>query len=149
MTAVPSGWQAGDDFAAGVDGNRLPRTEAPAGTSLSIAQADGGAPHLDFRTGQELFWRDGDGRQGTDRYEAVGARHGVHCPTVTDAARRLRAVVAPAPGRQRVGQVVTPGVLTGSSPGGVEPAPSRDLMGGAVIIAPRQGDLPRRAARLR
>jgi hypothetical protein len=139
-----------DDFAAGIDGNRLPRTEALAGTSLSIAQADGGALHLDVRSGQELSWRDGDGdgRQGTDWYEAVEVRPGVHYLTVTDAASPLRAVVlvvnrntgrtltvesviadAPTPGRPRVGQVFTPGVLVGSPSGGVEPSPSRDLIG--------------------
>lgn len=148
MTDVPSEWKAMDDFAAGIDGNRLPRTEALAGASFSIAHAGGGTLHLDVRTGQELFWTDGDGRQGTDWYEAVEVRPGVYFLTVTDAARPLRAVVlvinrntgrtltvesviadAPTPGRPRVGQVFTPGVLTGSPPGGVEPAPSRDLIG--------------------
>ncbi|MEU1272297.1 molybdenum cofactor biosynthesis F family protein [Streptomyces sp. NPDC005799] len=146
--AVPSDWKAMDDFAAGIDANRLPRTEALAGTSLSIAQADGGALYLDLRTGQEVSWRDGAGRQGTDWYEAVEVRDGVHYLTVTDEDRPLRAVVlvinrntgrtltaesliadAPSPGRPRVGQVFTPGVLTGSSPRGAEPAPSRDLIG--------------------
>ncbi|MGH8880890.1 MAG: MoaF N-terminal domain-containing protein, partial [Stackebrandtia sp.] len=43
-------WKALDDFAAGIDGNRLPRTEKLAGCTLEIA----GQLHLAFESADKV-----------------------------------------------------------------------------------------------
>ena len=68
MTATD--WKALDDFAAGIDGNRLPATDALAGTSFGVSEK----LRLDFRTEDEVAWRAADGSGGTDWYEAVEVR---------------------------------------------------------------------------
>ena len=137
-------WKALDDFAAGIDGNRLPRTDSLAGTALEVA----GQLYLEFQGADKVAWRTPDGSGGTDWYEAVEVRPDVYYLTITDAAHPLRASVVvvhrgtghtltitseiaaePTPGTPRVSQTFTPGTLTGAEPSGDAPAPSRDLIG--------------------
>lgn len=137
-------WKALDDFAAGIDGNRLARTDVLAGTSLEVA----GQVRLDFLAADKVAWRDADGTTGTDWYEAVEVRPDLHYLTLADAAHPLRATVlivhrgtghtltvtseiaaAPTPGRPRVDQIFTPGTLAGVEVTGPAPAPTRDLIG--------------------
>jgi hypothetical protein len=141
---IPDGWKSLDEFAAGIDGNRLPRTDALAGTSLAIA----GQVRLDFRTGDEVSWRREDGSTGADWYEAVEIRPDVHYLCIKDAAQPLRASVLvvnrssgrtltvtsviaaePTPGRPRVDQTFVPGVVEGAAITGDPPGPTRDLIG--------------------
>ena len=146
--AGPADWKAMDDFAAGIDGNRLPRTAALAGTSLTVVE-DGAAPlRLSFEDGETVSWRRDDGTAGSDWYEAVEVRPEVFYLTIGDAAHPLRAAVLvvnrvtgrtltvssviadePTPGRPRVSQTFVPGALAGANLSGLVPAPTRDLVG--------------------
>jgi len=145
----PADWKAMDDFAAGIDGNRLPRTDQLAGTTMTVEEDGAAALHLSFTDGGTVSWTRDDGTAGTDWYEAVEVRPGVHYLTIGDAARPMRAAVLivnrttgrtltissviadqPTPGRPRVDQIFVPGKLAGGSlPPGGPPAPSRDLIG--------------------
>ena len=146
--AGPPDWKAMEDFAAGIDGNRLPRTESLAGAVLEVQEESGSPLRLEFTSGSELRWRRGDGGYASDWYEAVQVRPEVLYLTITDAARPLRASVLivnretgrtlrvssviaeePTPGSPRVSQRFRPGRLTGSEVTGEAPAPTRDLIG--------------------
>ena len=137
-------WKALDDFAAGIDGNRLPSTDALAGTSFGVS----GQLRLDFRTADQVEWQCADGSRGTDWYEAVEVRPDVQYLTITDAAHPLRARVLivhwgtghtltitstiadePTPGRPRVDQTFSTGTIYGIEVIGSPPAPTRDLIG--------------------
>src|SRR5919197_5002890 len=126
MTATD--WKALDDFAAGIDGNRLPTTDALAGTSFGVSER----LRLDFLTEDKVSWSTPGGDSGTDWYEAVEVRPDVQYLTITDAANPLRAKVLmvhwgsghtltvesviaeePTPGRPRVDQTFTPGTIDG------------------------------------
>jgi hypothetical protein len=148
VTARPPDWKALDDFAAGIDGNRLPRTDALAGTSLVVIEQGRSPLHLDFHTLDELSWQRQDGSSGTDWYEAVEVRPDLHYLTITDDARPLEArvlilnratgrtltvssVIAdePAPGQPQVSQHFRHGVIEGAEVSSDPPAPTRDLIG--------------------
>jgi hypothetical protein len=149
MTATaPPDWKALDDFAAGIDGNRLPRSDVLAGTSLVVGEQGRSPLHLEFRGTDEVSWRREDGSSGTDWYEVVEVRPDVHYLTITDSAAPLRATVLivhrgtgrtltitstiaeePTPGQPRVSQLFRPGVIEGEVFTGDPPAPSRDLIG--------------------
>nr|WP_232327865.1 molybdenum cofactor biosynthesis F family protein [Kibdelosporangium sp. MJ126-NF4]CEL14280.1 MoaF protein precursor [Kibdelosporangium sp. MJ126-NF4]CTQ88647.1 MoaF protein precursor [Kibdelosporangium sp. MJ126-NF4] len=145
---APPGWKALDDFAAGIDGNRMKCTDALAGTSLTINALGRPPVRLDFHTLDELSWKHEDGTAGTDWYEAIEVRPGLFYLTITDTTHPLNADVviidrntgrtltvesviadAPTPGKPRVSQNFRPGVLDGVTPTGDEAAPSRDLIG--------------------
>jgi hypothetical protein len=82
-------WKALDDFAAGIDGNRLPTTDALAGTSFGISEE----LRLEFLTADKVSWHTREGAGGTDWYEAVQVRPDVYYATITDAGNLLRAKV--------------------------------------------------------
>jgi hypothetical protein len=155
--ALPADWKGMDDFARGIDGNRLPATGALAGTALAVEMA--GRPRLELRftAADQVRWTSGPD-SGTDWYEAVEMRPGVLFLTLTYAAEPLRAVVLvvnrntgptlliesriapePTPGHPRVSQDFIPGRLVGTGTGsgtgsgigsgGVEPSATRDLIG--------------------
>ena len=46
--AMSDEWRNMEDFAEGIDTNRLPRTEALAGRSITVELADGGTLTIDF-----------------------------------------------------------------------------------------------------
>jgi len=145
--ARPDDWKGMDDFARGIDGNRLPATAALAGTK-HVIEVDGGARvELDFVSADRVRWAE-DGGSGDDWYEAVEKRPGVFFVTRTYAAEPLRASVLvidagrgrsltiesliapqPTPGRPRVSQIFRPGVLAGRAPRGKPAEPTRDLIG--------------------
>ena len=145
--APPDDWKGMDDFARGIDGNRLPRTASLAGTRHVIEVAGGGRLELDFAEADRVRWAE-DGRSGEDWYEEVEVRPGVFFVTRTFAAEPLRAAVLvidtgrgrtlaieshiaerPTPGRPRVGQTFRPGTLAGTTPAGRPAEPTRDLIG--------------------
>jgi hypothetical protein len=147
----PPEWKGMDDFARGIDGNRLPTDDRLTGRTLRIEE-DGRQLELQFQSADRVRWRqrgtaDRDA-SGEDWYEHVEMRPGLHYLTVSFAATPLHAEVivadentgrtlsvaadiadAPTPGRPRVSQRFTPGVLSGVPTSGVAPAPSRDLIG--------------------
>ncbi|MBE1461948.1 molybdenum cofactor biosynthesis F family protein [Kibdelosporangium phytohabitans] len=145
---APPDWKALDDFAAGIDGNRMQCTDALAGTSLTVSEDGRPGLHVDFRTLDELSWRRDDGTAGTDWYEAIEIRPDLYYLTITDSARPLDAKVmvvnratgrtltvesviadAPTPGKPRVSQNFRPGVIKGAEVAGEQPSETRDLIG--------------------
>jgi len=152
-TEAPEGWKNYEDFAGGIATNRLPRTDALAGTELTVALADGTTLDLAFRDPASLDWHElggpAAGGGSGDWYEAVEVDDGAYFVDITFASRpsealtlivslptrralSIRSTVAdePTPGVPRVGQVFLAGTLEGDeAPSGEVPAPSRDLIG--------------------
>ncbi|MGH8960815.1 MAG: molybdenum cofactor biosynthesis F family protein [Jatrophihabitantaceae bacterium] len=143
----PPQWKGMDDFAAGIDGNRLPSTNSLAGRTLRIRPDTGDELELAFGSGDQVDWRQG-GRSGSDWYENIEMRPGLHYLSVThqDDPRAAEVIIAdestgrtltvagriadqPTPGRPRVSQTFTTGVLAGATVRGPVPGPSRDLVG--------------------
>lgn len=144
----PPDWKAMDDFAAGIDGNRLPRTDSLAGTGLEVVEQGRAPLHLDFVGGDALQWRRGDGSHGSGWYEAVEVRPDLRYLTITDPSRPGCAAVLianlrtgrtltvtstiadePVPGVPRVSQLFRPGIIADATVTGEPPAPTRDLIG--------------------
>jgi hypothetical protein len=142
----PPEWKGMDDFARGIDGNRIPADDRLAGTSFAIDD-DAGRLSLDFRSGEQVHWQRGE-HGGQDWYEHVEMRPGLHYLTTTFAADPLHAQVIvvnetsrhtltiaariaeePTPGRPRVSQQFTPGRLADQRTSGPAPAPTRELIG--------------------
>ncbi|CRK57833.1 MoaF protein precursor [Alloactinosynnema sp. L-07] len=131
-----SEWKAVDDFAAGIDGNRLPSVSLD-GTVWSV---DGRVIEFGAATAAE------DGVE--DRYDAVEGAPGVYFVDRTFASTPHRAEVLvvdtttgrtltvvstiadeDTPGTPRVAQTFQPGTLDGHEVIGAAPAPTRDLIG--------------------
>lgn len=154
MTApqrTPTGWKNYEDFAAGIDTNRLPRTEALVGQELVLHLANGEELLLAFGTGQRASWswRGGEG-QG-EWYEAIEVAPHIFFVDLTFAARPLEALTVvfnqstlralaiharvrsaeEAGGDPRVAQEFLPGIVGRDAARtiGPAPAPSRDLIG--------------------
>ncbi|MEU5696465.1 molybdenum cofactor biosynthesis F family protein [Actinosynnema sp. NPDC020468] len=143
-------WKTVDDFAKGIDGNRLPATSSLAGAKWTLRHDDGETTELSFVDAGSVHWSTGDAH-GTDRYEAVEGAPGtlfvdrtftsrprqaeVH--VVDLATRRVLTVESTiaeenTPGVPQVSQRFRPGVLDlgdGVEPSGEAPAESRDLIG--------------------
>jgi len=141
----PADWKHFDDFAAGIATNRLPVTDALSGQALEIALKNQRKISLLFASSDKVEWREGQ-NAGADWYEALQVAPDVFFSTrpnedeafvVNVKTRRVLSVrervrdAAEAPGEPRVAQVYMPGLLGdgGVPTGGVEPAPTRDLIG--------------------
>ena len=146
----PTDWKHFDDFAAGIATNRLPTTDALSGTVWKISLTNGRVIELTFNSADEVAWREG-GERGIDWYEAINAAPDVVFINMTFSARpaedeafivnvRTRRVLSvrervrgahKALGEPRVLQDYTPGIIGDAEvpAGGVEPAPTRDLIG--------------------
>lgn len=149
--SAPAEWKAMNDFAAGIDANRLPATSALVGWAPVVRLDDGTVSRLDFLSGSQVAWSQESGdapAAGRDWYEAIEVRKGVYfidqtfadtpnrsTVTVLNMATRrvlaITSVIGPAtPGKPRVRQTFTPGVLDdGVAATGPTPAPTRDLVG--------------------
>lgn len=144
---VPDGWKSADEFAAGIDGNRLPAGETLAGTRLTLRLADGELV-LDLGERGELRLTRPGRAPSVGWYELVEARPDAHFLTVTDEQDRLwsavvmtstatgRALVVesriapePTPGRPRVSQTFAVADVAGRAATGEVPGPTRDLIG--------------------
>ena len=144
----PEGWKNYDDFAAGIDTNRLPSTQRLAGRTFAL-RFPGLAMRLDFRSGTELDWSEGADR-GTDAYDAVEVAPDTYyidivfrtrprealtlvVNTTSLHALAIRCVVGnqPVAGQPLVSQTFAVGVLASdrAEPSGAPPAPTRDLIG--------------------
>jgi hypothetical protein len=146
----PADWKHFDDFAAGIATNRLPTTDALSGTTLSISLKNGRTIELAFGSAASVTWREGS-QSGVDWYEAINVAPDVFFINMTLAARpdedetfvvnlttrrvlsvreRVRSADEAA-GVPRVAQDYVAGVLGDPAvpPEGIEPAPTRDLIG--------------------
>jgi hypothetical protein len=146
----PADWKHFDDFAAGIATNRLPPTAALSGRTFKITLGNGRKIDMAFTAADTVAWSEG-AEAGADWYEALEVAEGVFFINMTFAARPAedeafivdtgtRRVLSvrervrepgEAPGEPRVAQAWTAGVLGDPSvpPAGMEPAPSRDLIG--------------------
>jgi len=146
-TEHPQGWKTYDEFAHGIAGNRLPATDALAGTSWYIHFEDGRqlALHL---SADRARWRDDQG-QGEDPVEVIEVAEQTWFVDLTCQSRpresetlivntgsgRVLSIVsivrdkAESIGEPQVAQVFRCGTLQGVQAGGFVPAESRDLIG--------------------
>lgn len=143
----PTDWKAMNEFAAGIDANRMPASDALSGRTLSWSLDDGTHVSATFTGKHEVEWVR-DGRSGSSWYEAVQIRDGLffcNCEfddrplesTVTiinehtGRVLEIASIIAAEPivGSPRVSQPITPGVLDGVEVSGPVPAPTRDFIG--------------------
>ncbi len=147
----PDGWKAMNDFAAGIDTNRLPQTAELAGRQISFTDAEGSIA-LRFESADSVRWSSAGEPARTAWYEAVRIRPDVYFltlsapdePLAADVVAlhmglgrtlRIRSRIADAatPGRPRVDQRFLPGTIDGAAPDGIEAAPTRDLIGSRAL----------------
>lgn len=143
----PDDWKNYEDFAAGIDTNRLPRTDELTGEKFTINFSAGKKLDLEFVTMDKVKWADNDG-QGEDWYEAIKISDDVYFldRTFTDRPRDAQTLIVNTKtfrvlsilsyvrpekkqGEPQVGQLFEPGLLNGGTPSSIVPAPTRDLIG--------------------
>lgn len=140
-------WKTYDQFAYGIDTNRLPLTEALAGTKHAVHFDDGRELALDF-TGDKVTWKDASG-SGTDSVEVVEVAPDTYFVEVAFsekpleaetiilnlASRRALSILSivrskeETVGEPQVGQIFRPGVIAGGEASGMVPEETRDLIG--------------------
>jgi hypothetical protein len=143
----PKDWKTYDQFAYGIDTNRLPATEALAGTKHTIRFDDGRELSLDFSK-DTVTWKDATGA-GTDSTEVVEvapetyfveiifAEKPLEAETLilNLASRRALSILSVVRSREetvgepQVGQIFRPGVIAGAEASGMAPEETRDLVG--------------------
>ncbi|MEV0677419.1 molybdenum cofactor biosynthesis F family protein [Actinosynnema sp. NPDC050436] len=145
-----SDWKTVDDFAKGIDGNRLPRTDALVGLTWTVRHDEGGEVTLTFTDSSHAAWTAGEA-SGTDRYEAVEGAPGIYFVSLidTNTPRECAVLIADVENRRtlsvestiaeekvdgvpQVSQVFKPGVLDtgdGVGPKGEPAAETRELIG--------------------
>lgn len=144
---APKDWKTYDQFAYGIDTNRLPGTDALAGSNHAIAFEDGRLLSLSF-TAQTVRWQDEAGG-GEDRVQVVEVAPSAFFIEISPASRPREAetlVLNTATGRvlsvyatvrekeqagdePQVAQVFRAGTLASVAASGQAPAESRDLIG--------------------
>src|SRR4051794_10877094 len=143
----PADWKHFDVCGAGIAPSRPATTSALAGRTLKIKLNSGRRVELAFAA-DKVAWREASAA-GVDWCETIEVAPQVFFINMTLASRadedeafivnvktgrvlsvreRLRAA-SEAPGEPRVAQTYTPGVLEDVAVSGVEPAPTRDLVG--------------------
>lgn len=143
----PKDWKTYDQFAYGIDTNRLPATDALAGSTHTIRFEDGRTLTLAFDKGK-VRWSDGTS-SGDDLAEVIEVAPStffieiifaskpteaetVIVNTETRRALSILSVVRPKEetvGEPQVGQIFRPGVLEGGAVSGLVPHETRDLVG--------------------
>ncbi|ACI57704.1 conserved hypothetical protein (plasmid) [Rhizobium leguminosarum bv. trifolii WSM2304] len=147
MNENPKDWKTYDEFAYGIDTNRLPASEALAGSSYEIGFEDGRQLDLAFGKG-EAKWSDGK-ESATDKAEVIEVAPNTYFIEVVFAGRPREAETlilnvetrralsiysivrdaSDAVGEPQVAQIFRPGVIEGGAASGPAPAESRDLIG--------------------
>lgn len=151
-----AGWLAMEDFAAGIDTNRIPSTGELAGGELDITLDGGGSIHLDVADGARVRWRvtgvDWAG-EGEDDYDAVPVGEGAYWVDITLSDRKTQTVTLvfhPVTGwalavhseildegtdhETRIKQTFHPGAVGDGSSRVPRPAPTRDLIGKRTLF---------------
>ena len=147
MNQNPKDWKTYDEFAYGIDTNRLPATEALTGSFHKISFDDGRRLELTFGKGA-VEWSDGkDG--GTDLSEVIEVAPKIYFVEIIFAGRpkeaetlilntETRRVLSiysvvrefeDLVGEPQVAQIFRPGVIEGGAASGPVPHESRDLIG--------------------
>lgn len=145
----PNDWKNYEDFAAGIDTNRLPPSTALAGREIRVEFGGAGALSLHF-TPDSVSWADAAG-SGTDSCDVVEVGNGTFfldlafksrpkeaqtliLDLTTRRALSIRSVIlepGARPGEPRVAQEFRPGVITDAAKPvtSFEPHATRDLIG--------------------
>lgn len=143
----PKDWKTYDQFAYGIDTNRLPLTEALAGTKHIVHFDDSRELALDF-TRDKVTWKDASG-SGTDGVEVVEVAPNTYFVEIAFAGKPLEAETIilnlasrralsilsivrskeETVGEPQVGQIFRPGVIAGGEASGIVPEETRDLIG--------------------
>lgn len=145
--AQPKDWKNYEDFSAGIDTNRLPRTDELIGKTFTIDFGEGKKLALEFVSKDSVIWIDNLGR-GQDWYEAIQVEADLYFLDRTFASRprdaqtlivntrtcRVLSVLThvreeKVEGEPLVTQEFEPGILAGGTHTGMVPAPTRDLVG--------------------
>lgn len=147
MNQNPKDWKTYDEFAYGIDTNRLPATEALTGSSHKVAFDDGRRLELVFAKG-EVKWSDGKD-SGSDKSEVIEVAPKTYfieiifagrpkeaetliLNTVTRRVLSIYSVVRDAKdavGEPQVAQIFRSGVIEDGAASGPVPHESRDLIG--------------------
>ncbi|WP_434714280.1 molybdenum cofactor biosynthesis F family protein (plasmid) [Rhizobium sp. YTUHZ045] len=147
MNQNPKDWKTYDEFAYGIDTNRLPATEALTGSSHKISFGDGRTLELAFSKGA-VKWSDGKD-SGSDVSEVIevapktyfveiifaGRPKEAETLILNTETRRVLSIysvireVEASTGEPRVAQIFRPGVIDGGTASGLVPHESRDLIG--------------------
>ncbi|MFQ0812527.1 molybdenum cofactor biosynthesis protein F [Brucella anthropi] len=143
----PKDWKTYDQFAYGIDTNRLPASDALAGTKQAVRFDDGRELSLEFSK-DKVIWKDASG-SGTDAVEVVEVAPDTYFVEIIFAAKPLEAETLilnlssrralsilsvvrakeETVGEPQVGQIFRPGVIAGGEPSGMVPEETRDLIG--------------------
>lgn len=143
----PKDWKTYDQFAYGIDTNRLPLTEALAGTQHTVHFDDGRELLLDFSK-DKVTWTDASG-SGSDSVEVVEVAPDTYFVEIAFmdkpleaetvilnlASRRALSILSivrskeETVGEPQVGQIFRPGVIAGGEASGMVPEETRDLIG--------------------
>ncbi|TWB58341.1 molybdenum cofactor biosynthesis protein F [Rhizobium sp. ERR 922] len=147
MNQNPKDWKTYDEFAYGIDTNRLPATEALTGSTHKIAFDDGRRLELSFAKG-EVKWSDGKD-SGNDLSEVIevapktyfveiifaGRPREAETLILSTETRRVLSIYSvvrelkDSVGEPQVAQIFRPGVIEGGAASGPVPHESRDLIG--------------------
>lgn len=143
----PTDWKNYEDFSAGIDTNRLPRTDLLINQTFEIVLDNQQKLTLEFLTRDQVRWADNTSH-GEDWYEAIQVEDGLFFLDMTYASRprdaqtlivntktrRALSILShvreqKVEGEPLVTQTFAAGVLGGAPPTGMTPAPTRDLIG--------------------
>ncbi|MBB6485987.1 MoaF C-terminal domain-containing protein [Rhizobium lusitanum] len=147
MNQNPKDWKTYDQFAYGIDTNRLPATDALAGSSHKVAFDDGRKLELAFGK-EHVKWSDGKD-SATDKAEVIEVAPNTYFVEIVFAGRSKEAEtlilnvetrralsiysivreLKDSVGEPQVAQIFRPGIIEGGVVSGQAPAESRDLIG--------------------
>ena len=147
MNQNPKDWKTYDEFAYGIDTNRLPATEALTGSSYKIGFDDGRTLTLAFANGK-VEWSEGEDGD-TDKAEVIEVAPKTYFVEIVFASRpkeaetlilntETRRVLSiysvvrdlkESVGEPQVAQIFRPGVIEGGAASGPVPHETRDLIG--------------------
>ncbi len=147
MNQNPKDWKTYDQFAYGIDTNRLPATDALAGSSHKVAFDDGRKLELAFGK-EDVKWSDGKD-SATDKAEVIEVAPNTYFVEIVFAGRSKEAEtlilnvetrralsiysivrdLKESVGEPQVAQIFRPGIIEGGVVSGQAPAESRDLIG--------------------
>jgi len=146
-TVNPKEWKTYDEFAYGINTNRLPLSDELAGQNFSIHFDDGRTLELKLSPGH-AHWRDNTG-EGEDPIEVIAVAENTYFVDLTFSLRaketetliintqsgRVLSIYSivrdkqASIGEPQVAQIFRPGVLAGVEVSGFVPVESRDLIG--------------------
>ncbi len=147
MNQNPKDWKTYDEFAFGIDTNRLPATDALTGSSYKIGFDDGRALELAFVNGK-VKWSEGKNGD-TDKAEVIevapktyfveiifaGRPREAETLILNTETRRVLSIYSvvrepkESVGEPQVAQIFRPGIIEGGAASGPVPHETRDLIG--------------------